>query len=184
MWLLLPGHGINAAVEQLSEAYRAAVERALSGRTASRAALAYGLPKEAIRSVLHGHDPKLSRADDVCRALGFTFLLGGPLEDEAAKAEEKASEAGPRIEEEAVQDVRLAELLSRLAARWKSMPVRERAALGSAIGSILDLAGAEGGASLDRMVEHLGWRILEELVESGPDSDGGGLPAGRARDDA
>lgn len=174
MWLLLPGRGINAVVEQLSEAYRARVERALSGRTASRAALAYGLPKEAIRSVLHGHDPKLSRADDVCRALGITFLLGGPLEDEAGKAGEDPSEAAARIEQEVIQDVRLADLVSRLAERWKTMPVRERAGLGLAIASILDLAGAKGGASLDRIVEYIGWRILEDMAGSDPE---GGRPA-------
>ena len=71
---------------QLSETYRAAVRQALTGQNASRAALAYGLPKDAIRSVLQGHDPKLSRADDVCRALEFTFLLGSPLnEDESGR---------------------------------------------------------------------------------------------------
>ena len=156
-------------MERLSQAYRAAVRRSLTGRTASRAALAYGLPKEAIRSVLNGHDPKLARADDVCRALGFTFLLGGPLEEESAEGVDRRSEAQSQIDQELVRDVRLAELLSRLVDRWETIPVRERAGLGIAIASILDLAGARGGASLDRVVEYLGWRIVEEGMA--PDSD-------------
>ena len=169
IWLLLLSHGINATVKRLSEEYRAAVERALTGRTASRAALAHGLPKEAIRSVINGHDPKLARADDVCRALGFTFLLGGPLDDPADEGDGRTSEPEPRIDREPVRDVRLAELVSRLADQWGKIPVRERAGVGLAIASILDLAGAKGGASLDRVIEDLGWRILDEGTE--PDSE-------------
>ena len=138
-WPLLLRHGINATVERLSEEYRAAVKRALTGRTASRSALAHGLPKEAIRSVIKGHDPKLARADDVCRALGFTFLLGGPLGDGAEEGDGRKSEADPRIEREPVRDVRLAELVSRLADQWGKIPVRERGGVGLAIASILDL---------------------------------------------
>ena len=172
MWQLLLRHGINATVERLSEEYRAAVKRALTGRTASRAALAHGLPKEAIRSVLNGHDPKLARADDVCRALGFTFLLGGPLDDPADEGDGRTFEAEPRIDRELVRDVRLAELVSRLADQWGKIPVRERAGVGLAIASILDIAGAKGGASLDRLVEDLGWRVLEDRMPPGSESEG------------
>ena len=172
MWLLLLKHGINTAMERLSEEYRTAVKRALTGRTASRTALAHGLPKEAVRSVLNGHDPRLSRADDVCRALGITFLLGGPLGDATEQGGGRKSEAEPQIDRELVRDVRLAELVSRLADHWEKIPVRERAGVGLAIASILDLAGAKGGASLDRVVEDLGWRVLEDWVQPGSDSEG------------
>ena len=172
MWLLLLKHGINTAMERLSEEYRTAVKRALTGRTASRTALAHGLPKEAVRSVLNGHDPRLSRADDVCRALGITFLLGGPLGDATEQGGGRKSEAEPQIDRELVRDVRLAELVSRLAYHWEKIPVRERAGVGLAIASILDLAGAKGGASLDRVVEDLGWRVLEDWVQPGSDSEG------------
>ena len=172
MWLLLLRHGINTAMERLSEEYRAAVKRALTGRTASRTALAHGLPKEAVRSVLNGHDPRLSRADDVCRALGITFLLGGPLDDAAEQGGGRKSEAEPQIDRELVRDVRLAELVSRLAYHWEKIPVRERAGVGLAIASILDLAGAKGGASLDRVVEELGWQVLEDWVQPDSDSEG------------
>ena len=74
-------HGMTATVKRLSEECRAVVTRAFTGRTAARTALAHGLPKEAIRGVLDGHDPRVSRADDVCRALGITFLLGGALDE-------------------------------------------------------------------------------------------------------
>ena len=171
MWPSRLRHGINATVERLSEEYRAAVKRALTGRTASRAALVHGLPKEAIRTVLNGHDPKLARADDVCRALGFTFLLGGPLDD-AGRRDDRRSEPEPRIDRELVRDVRLAELVSRLADQWGKIPVRERGGVGLAIASVLDIAGAKGGASLDRVVEDLGWRVFEE--ETQPDSDSEG----------
>ena len=157
-------------MERLSKEFQAAVKRALTGRTASRAALAHGLPKEAIRSVLNGHDPKLARADDVCRALGFTFLLGGPVDDK--EGDDRKSKAEPRIDREPVRDVRLAELVSRLADQWEKIPVRERAGVGLAIASILDLAGVEGGGSLDRVVEDLGWRILEDRMESDSSSRG------------
>lgn len=164
MWLLLRRYGINAVVERRSEEYRATVKRALTGRTASGAALAHGLPKEAIRSVINGHDPKLGRADDVCRALGFTFLLGAPLD----KADGLKPKAGTRIDRELVQDGRLAELVSRLADQWEKIPVRERGGVELAIASILDIAGAKGGASLDRVVADLGWRVPEDGIR--PDS--------------
>ena len=169
---MLRRHGINATVERLSEAYRAAVTRALTGRTASRTALAHGLPKEAIRSVLNGHDPRLSRADDVCRALGFTFRLGGALDEDAGGGGDRRSGAEPRIEHELVRDARLAELVSRLADQWEKIPVRERAGAGLAIASILDLAGAKGGASLARVVEDLGWRTLAERMQRASDPQG------------
>ena len=172
VWLLLLSHGINPTVERLSEKYRAAVRRALTGRTASRAARAYGLPKEAIRSVLNGHDPKLSRADDVCRALGITFLLGGALDDDAGGGAAGKSVPEPRIDRELVRDVRLVELVSRLADQWGKIPVRERGGVGLAIASILDIAGAKGAGSLDRVVEDLGWRVLEDRMEPESGSEG------------
>ena len=172
IWPLLLIHGINTAMERLPAKYREAVRRALTGRTASRAALAYGLPKEAIRSVLNGHDPKLGRADDVCRALGFEFLLGGPLDEDGDEAADRKSETELRIDRELVRDVRLADLVSRLADQWEKIPVRERAGVGLAIASILDIAGAKSGASLDRIVEYLGWRILEDRMKRDHDSEG------------
>ena len=152
-------------MKRLSEIYRAAVTQALTGRTAARTALAHGLPKEAIRSVLNGHDPRLSRADDVCRALGITFLLGGALDEDAGGGDDRKSGPEPELDRELVRDMRLAELVSRLANQWEKIPVRERAGIALAIASILDLVGAKGGASLNRVVEDLGWRALENRMQ-------------------
>ena len=43
-------------------------------------AVANGLPKDAMRSVLAGHTPKLDRAAEICRALGLEFYIGLPRE--------------------------------------------------------------------------------------------------------
>ena len=158
-------------MEQLSETYRAAVRRALTGRNASRAALAYGLPKDAIRNVLNGHNPKLSRADDVCRALEFTFLLGRPLNEDESGEDYLPSEAGIQTNREIIRDVWFSELLSRLADQWASTPVSERAGLGLAVASLLDLAGAKSGSKLGRTIECIEWRIFEDRIESNSDQE-------------
>ena len=116
----------------------------------------------------YGHDPKLSRADHIFRALEFTFQLGRAPDNEAAETDRPRPEAEPRTEHEFVRDARLAELLSRLADRWDTIPIRERAGLGTAIASVLDLAGAKSGAGLDRTVEFLGWRTVEDRKQSDP----------------
>lgn len=36
------------------------------------------LPRDAIRSVFRGHEPKLGRAEEICRALGLEFYIGEP----------------------------------------------------------------------------------------------------------
>ena len=147
-------------MEQRATAFREAVRQALIGRAASRAAIAYGLPKEAIRSVLAGHDPKLSRADDVCRALGIQFLLGGPLDEDDPGRSDRASDREAGTDREPVRDPQLSELLSRLVDRWTTISVRERAGLGLAVAAVLDLAGANNGETLGRAIEYLVWRSL------------------------
>ena len=37
-----------------------------------------GLPRDAIRNILEGHDPKLSRVEDVADALNLEFYIGSP----------------------------------------------------------------------------------------------------------
>ena len=94
------------------------------------------------------------------------------MDDAADEGDGRKSEAEPRIDHELVRDVRLAELVSRFVDQWGKIPVRERAGVGLAIASILDLAGAKGGASLDRVVEYLGWRVLEDGMQPDTDSEG------------
>ena len=119
--------------------------------------------------MLHGHVPKLSRADDICRALSFTFMLGSPMDEDGSGADEPPSETGSPTEQEFIRDIQLSELLSRLADHWETIPVRERGGLGLAVTSLLDLAGAKGGYSLDRTVQSLGWRILDARMQSDTD---------------
>ena len=98
----------------IDEAYRAAVERSLADRIPSRVARAHGMPKDSIHTVLRGHAPNLVRADAICRALGFTFVLG------ASEAVGASSHAGPRVDRAPVGDVQLAEMISRLVDRWET----------------------------------------------------------------
>ncbi len=74
------------------EKFREALLDATKGRSLAGAATAAGLPRDAIRSVLTGHDPRLSRTVDICRALGLEFYIGPPRE--AVDPINKAREAG------------------------------------------------------------------------------------------
>ena len=47
-----------------------------TGDTPVRVAERAGLPRDSIRSVLRGHEPSISRADEICRALGVTVTIG------------------------------------------------------------------------------------------------------------
>ncbi|MCY4602564.1 MAG: helix-turn-helix transcriptional regulator [Acidobacteria bacterium] len=57
-----------------------AIRRRLAerGQSQYRAALGGGLPQDAIRSVLRGHVPRLSRVEQICRALGMELYVGPP----------------------------------------------------------------------------------------------------------
>ncbi|WP_419741316.1 S24 family peptidase [Ruegeria sp.] len=57
-------------------ALRGAVER--RGTNPYRAAIEAGLPGTAIRHALEGHEPKVGRAAEICRALGLEFYIGPP----------------------------------------------------------------------------------------------------------
>lgn len=59
-----------AAVDFAEAIRRRLAER---GQSRHRAALDSGLPKDAIRSVLQGHIPRLNRVEQICRALGVEF---------------------------------------------------------------------------------------------------------------
>ena len=58
--------------------FRTTVEGALDGRSKAGTASAAGLPRDAISSVLSGHEPRLSRVAEVCNALGLEFYVGPP----------------------------------------------------------------------------------------------------------
>ena len=58
------------------ELFRNEVRRALDGRAPISVAVAAGLPRNSIRQILKGHEPKLSRAAVVADALGLEFYIG------------------------------------------------------------------------------------------------------------
>ena len=62
------------------ERIRALVVAALrrSGLNPYRAAVGAGLPADAIRHLLAGHEPKASRLAQICAALGLEFYVGPP----------------------------------------------------------------------------------------------------------
>ena len=51
------------------------LRKRMEGRSLTGTAIAMGLPRDAIRSVLTGHDPKLSRVIEISKALGLKFYL-------------------------------------------------------------------------------------------------------------
>ena len=65
-----------------------AVRRRLAerGQSRYRAAVNSGLPQDAIRSVLNGHEPRLNRAEQICRALGLELYIG-PARDVQVEAD-------------------------------------------------------------------------------------------------
>ena len=55
--------------------FRKEVSTRARGRSASAAATEAGLPRDAIHRVVKGHEPRLDRAQQVARALGFEIKL-------------------------------------------------------------------------------------------------------------
>ena len=141
------------------EDFHAAVSTALTGRPAARTATDSGLPRDAIRSVLLGRDPHMSRADEICRALAITFTLGLPRDDPTA---DQTLDTRPRTGTVPIDDRQLADLLARLAEHWETIDVDDRTRLAATFTAVLDLARAKGTASLQRAVQHLGWRGLDD----------------------
>ena len=151
-------HGIYSTMERPSEDYRATVARALAGRSVAGSATAFGLPRDAIRRVLRGHEPRLSRADAICRALGITFTIGttrgspGSMKTATAlRLRDSVPSSGRgtypsgRRDSIPIGDPQLAELLVRLAEHWEELGPPERDRLAAGIAAVLDLSGASGG---------------------------------------
>ena len=118
-------------------------------------ATAHGLPRDAIRRVLRGHDPRLSRADAICRALGISFTIGKPRDgsrrsghaagswlSDSVPAGGGSTSSRTRTGSAPVRDPRLAELLTRLAEHWNELDAPERERLAAGIAAILELSDA------------------------------------------
>ena len=142
-------------MDRPGEDYRATIARALGGRSVAGSATAHGLPRDAIRRVLRGHDPRLSRADAICRALGISFTLGKPIGgsrpsghaggswlSDSVPAGSRSASLRARAESIPVRDPRFAELLTRLAEHWNELDPPERERLAAGIAAILELSDA------------------------------------------
>ncbi len=66
-----------------------------SGLNKHKAAVEAGLPADAIRSIIDGHEPKASRLFDVCRALGMECYIGPRRSLEARGLDAVAEAADP-----------------------------------------------------------------------------------------
>ena len=85
-----------------SEEFRDVLRAAISGRPISRAAVEAGLPRDAIRNILQGHDPKLSRVEDLAKALGLEFYIGPPREAQPEPADHFTAAVVAAIHDEVV----------------------------------------------------------------------------------
>ena len=103
------------------------LRRAVQGRPVATVALAAGLPKDAVRSVLLGHDPSLTRASELAEALELNFSIGTRCDPEPSidgvldptpSAETNASTSQVWVQETfaMLRDELLAELPERIAA--------------------------------------------------------------------
>ena len=144
-------------MEPHGDDYRATIARALAGRSVAGSATAHGLPRDAIRRVLRGHDPRLSRADAICRALGISFTIGKPQDgsrrsghatgswlSDSVPAGRGITSSGVRSESIPVHGPRFAELLDRIAEHWNELDPPERDRLAAGIAAILELSDASG----------------------------------------
>lgn len=128
------------------------VARAVAGRSVAGSATAHGLPRDAIRRVLQGHDPRLSRADDICRALGTprsSLGSAGQATPLAVRDPASPSERDSRTSYPSgvtpLRDRQLAKLLVRLTGHWVELDAHERERFAAAVAAILELSGASDG---------------------------------------
>ena len=85
-----------------------AIRRRLAekGQSKYRAALNSGLPQDAIRSVLSGHDPRLNRVEQICRALGLELYIGPPRDVQVEADSSETSRPLTRFDSSAQLPVR------------------------------------------------------------------------------
>ena len=87
----------RSATDRLAQVIKAELER--QELTAEEAARAARLPSKAFRSLLaRGHRPTIDRADELCRALGLTMIIGktptGDERSDVTGGEEKRGSDG------------------------------------------------------------------------------------------
>ncbi len=138
------------------------------GTNPHRAAKEARLPKNSIRYVLEGHEPRAGRLIEICGALGLEVYVGPPRRDVTGTRnaepspirEQSPSYAGlPARPLTAVRDRRLAELITALAEQWESLNETGRHALLTRFEAFFpDLREA---VRTGRIVSWLGWQVMQ-----------------------
>ena len=131
-----------------------------TGQTLHGAAVAHGLPRDALRSVLDGHEPKLSRAIAICEALDLEFYIGPPRVVEVDEALRREISHDVPEDLVPVRDREIAAVITSLADEYEALndPGR-RSLLTRFWGLFPDLRGRE--RELARVVAWLGWQVVE-----------------------
>ena len=129
-----------SAYDDLVSSIRSACEH---GNTSLRAiAVRAGMPVRSVQNVIDGHVPSVTRAEEICNALGIELYIGPPRA--TADVISDVPEAPGLVP---VSDRRLAKMLAILADEYEAMNPRGRDAL---------------AARFDIAFPELGTRRLEE----------------------
>ena len=110
--------------ESIKEVFEAQIRR--KGTNPFRCAKEAGLPGTAIRHVLEGHEPRISRLAEICDALGLELYVGRPRQPVSVPPIQS-----PRVKNDVsgsrpVEDRDLAEVLAVFVDAWESGTERNR----------------------------------------------------------
>lgn len=138
--------------ESLSD-YRDTVAKVLAGRSMAGIATSNGLPRDAIRYVMQGHDPKLSRADAICRALDFSYTIGTSSDVKSTFGVSLDSSDNDSVLNVSMSDTQITLLLDRLADLWQVIDTRERKHLALVIANLLELTDMRHSITSGKVVK-------------------------------
>ncbi len=92
-----------------------------------------GLPENAIRTVIEGHEPKATRLFEICVALGLELYIGPPRATPQSSVAEEQASYRPTIKEQtppaALEDARITTRISWLKSYWLDLNGTGRKAL-------------------------------------------------------
>ena len=109
------------------------------------------MPVRSLQNVLDGHVPSITRAEEICDALGLELYIGPPR---SAAGEISGVPDAPGLVP--VTDRRVAAMLGALADEYQAMNLHGREALATRF----DIAFPElGRATVRRIVAFLGWQV-------------------------
>ena len=140
-----------SALEDLVSSIHSARER---GHLSVRAiALRAGMPVRSLQNVLDGHVPSISRAEEICAALGLELYIGPPR---STGSEISGVPDSPGLVP--VADRRVAAMLGALADEYQAMNPHGRDALAARF----NIAFPElRRATVGRIVAFLGWQVSD-----------------------